>query len=135
MAAEAQARIRREDQSYFLFSLTQDQLEGAGRYFRLERSPSLSCAARHVVSGLAGRREARKPRRSVSFRTGDYAAFIERREPAVVRGGAIVDEGGHQIGTHGGIHRFTMGQRKGTWDCVNDSGVVAWWGSTPMRER
>ena len=30
-----------------------------------------------------------------------------------MRGGAIVDEGGHQLGTHAGIHRFTIGQRKG----------------------
>src|SRR5882762_8558413 len=30
-----------------------------------------------------------------------------------VRAGAIVDEKGRQLGTHGGIHRFTVGQRKG----------------------
>jgi tRNA-uridine 2-sulfurtransferase len=39
--------------------------------------------------------------------------FIERKEPAVARAGAIVDEHGQQLGTHGGIHRFTIGQRKG----------------------
>src|SRR6185436_11361832 len=44
---------------------------------------------------------------------GDYAMFIEQKEPAVARAGTIVDERGQQLGTHGGIHRFTIGQRKG----------------------
>ena len=44
---------------------------------------------------------------------GDYASFVARKEPSVARGGAIVDEEGRQLGTHGGVHRFTVGQRKG----------------------
>ena len=44
---------------------------------------------------------------------GDYASFVARKEPSVARAGAIVDEEGHQLGTHGGVHRFTVGQRKG----------------------
>jgi tRNA-specific 2-thiouridylase len=43
----------------------------------------------------------------------DYAAFIERRAPAAARAGAIVDERGRVVGRHDGIHRFTVGQRKG----------------------
>ncbi len=42
---------------------------------------------------------------------GDYASFVARKEPSMVRGGAIVDEEGRQLGTHGGVHRFTVGQR------------------------
>ena len=46
---------------------------------------------------------------------GDYATVVEEvvgaaRTPA---DGAIVDEGGRQLGTHRGVHRFTVGQRKG----------------------
>jgi tRNA-specific 2-thiouridylase len=44
---------------------------------------------------------------------GDYAAFVARHEPAVAEGGAIVAENGERLGTHGGIHRYTVGQRKG----------------------
>ena len=50
---------------------------------------------------------------------GDYAGFIDRyleaedsldRLPGV---GEIVDTTGRRIGTHGGIHRYTIGQRRG----------------------
>ena len=44
---------------------------------------------------------------------GDYAAFLERAAPALPRAGAIVDRQGARLGGHGGVHRFTIGQRKG----------------------
>jgi tRNA-specific 2-thiouridylase len=44
---------------------------------------------------------------------GDYARFVARQQPDVERGGVIVDEGGREVGSHGGVHRFTVGQRKG----------------------
>jgi len=43
---------------------------------------------------------------------GDYATFVESRA-ATVRHGAIVNERGEQLATHAGVHRFTIGQRKG----------------------
>jgi tRNA-specific 2-thiouridylase len=43
---------------------------------------------------------------------GDYAAFVASRT-ADARGGAIVDEQGRALASHGGVHRFTIGQRKG----------------------
>jgi tRNA-uridine 2-sulfurtransferase len=99
-----------KDQSYFLFSLTQDQLARA--------MFPVGTLAKSEVRGHArrlGLAVAEKPdSQEICFiPDGDYAAFIERKEPAVVRGGAIVDEGGHQLGTHAGVHRFTIGQRKG----------------------
>ncbi|MGE0392889.1 MAG: tRNA methyl transferase PRC-barrel domain-containing protein [Vicinamibacterales bacterium] len=45
--------------------------------------------------------------------SGDYAAFVEKRAPDAAAAGPIVDAAGRQLGTHGGIHRFTVGQRKG----------------------
>ncbi len=44
---------------------------------------------------------------------GDYAAFVERQTPAAARAGTIVDDAGRVLGTHAGVHRFTIGQRKG----------------------
>ena len=44
---------------------------------------------------------------------GDYAAFIERAAPELKRPGALVDRDGAVVGAHEGVHRFTIGQRKG----------------------
>jgi tRNA-specific 2-thiouridylase len=44
---------------------------------------------------------------------GDYAAFVERQAPAGERSGPVVDRDGRVLGRHMGIHRFTVGQRKG----------------------
>ena len=44
---------------------------------------------------------------------GDYAAFVERKAPGATRAGTIVDHDGRVVGTHAGVHRFTIGQRKG----------------------
>ena len=43
----------------------------------------------------------------------DYARFVATQAPEVVQQGAIVDEDGRVLGSHAGIHRFTVGQRKG----------------------
>jgi len=43
----------------------------------------------------------------------DYAGFVERQAPTAARTGAILTTEGEQIGTHGGQHRFTIGQRRG----------------------
>ena len=45
---------------------------------------------------------------------GDAAGFVERRAPReAVRPGRIVDTAGRELGRHGGVHRFTVGQRRG----------------------
>src|SRR5436190_1645396 len=69
----------------------------------LDRARGLG--AEHVATGHYARVE--------QAADGDYASFIERKEPAVARAGAIVDQQGRELGTHGGVHRFTVGQRKG----------------------
>jgi tRNA-specific 2-thiouridylase len=43
----------------------------------------------------------------------DYVALLEKHHPELVRSGPIVDSAGKQIGTHRGIHRYTIGQRRG----------------------
>jgi tRNA-specific 2-thiouridylase len=44
---------------------------------------------------------------------GDYAGFVERSAPAAVKAGVVADESGRALGAHQGVHRFTIGQRKG----------------------
>ena len=42
---------------------------------------------------------------------GDQAAFVGKR--VEMAAGAITDAGGRVLGRHDGVHRFTVGQRKG----------------------
>src|SRR5258706_6801994 len=45
---------------------------------------------------------------------GDYARFVERLAPeGSIREGRITDAEGKILAEHGGIHRFTVGQRPG----------------------
>jgi tRNA-specific 2-thiouridylase len=99
-----------KDQSYFLFSLTQDQLAHASFPVGALTKPEVRAHA-HAL----GLRVADKPdSQEICFvPDGDYAGFVERRAPAAVKAGAIADEKGRTLATHDGVHRFTIGQRKG----------------------
>jgi tRNA-specific 2-thiouridylase len=99
-----------KDQSYFLFSLTQDQLAQA--VFPVGDRP------KEAVREYARRRRlpvAEKPdSQEICFiPDNDYAAFVAEHAPEAPRAGVIVDEQGHVLGGHAGIHRFTVGQRRG----------------------
>jgi tRNA-specific 2-thiouridylase len=99
-----------KDQSYFLFSLAQEQLARAMFPVGTLSKPQVREEARRL-----GLRVADKPdSQEICFvPDGDYAAFVARRQPEVDRSGAIVDQNGRQLATHAGVHRFTVGQRKG----------------------
>jgi len=43
----------------------------------------------------------------------DYVAVLEQRCPELVRKGNIIDSSGKVLGEHKGVHRFTIGQRRG----------------------
>jgi tRNA-specific 2-thiouridylase len=99
-----------KDQSYFLFSLTQQQL--ARSVFPVGGLQKADVRAYARARGLT---VADKPdSHEICFVPGgDYAAFVERRSDGGGREGAITDAAGHVLGRHDGIHRFTIGQRKG----------------------
>jgi tRNA-specific 2-thiouridylase len=99
-----------KDQSYFLFSLTQVQLARALFPIGNLTKPEVRATARRLGLSVADKPDSQE----ICFvPSGDYAAFVERKRPAVGRSGAIVDAQGHVLGSHGGVHRFTVGQRKG----------------------
>ncbi|MEK7863431.1 MAG: tRNA 2-thiouridine(34) synthase MnmA [Chloroflexota bacterium] len=101
---------RGKDQSYFLFALTQDQLACA--IFPVGDRPKEAVREYARSRGLP---VADKPdSQDICFIPDrDYATFVAQRVPQAARAGAIVDERGEVVGNHTGIHRFTIGQRKG----------------------
>ena len=99
-----------KDQSYVLYSLTQQQLA----HFRfplgrLEKSQVRKIAAEN------GFVNAEKPdSQDICFvPDGDYAAVIEARTGKKPEPGCFVDKDGNILGTHKGIVHYTIGQRKG----------------------
>jgi tRNA-specific 2-thiouridylase len=99
-----------KDQSYFLFSLTQDQLARAVFPVGALSKPEVRAQARRLGLAVADKPDSQE----ICFvPDGDYASFVAKKQPAAARGGAIVDEKGTMLAEHGGIHRFTIGQRKG----------------------
>jgi tRNA-specific 2-thiouridylase len=99
-----------KDQSYFLFSLTQAQLAQARFPVGDLSKDDVRAEARRLGLATADKPDSQE----ICFvPDGDYAAFLERVEPALATTGAIVDQHGAQVGAHTGVHRFTIGQRKG----------------------
>ena len=99
-----------KDQSYFLFSLTQEQLACA--VFPVGDLPKdeVRAYARRRGLPVAGKPDSQE----ICFIPDhDYRAFVTRRVPDAAREGQFVDEQGRVLGRHAGIHRFTVGQRKG----------------------
>jgi tRNA-specific 2-thiouridylase len=99
-----------KDQSYFLFSLSQDQLARA--VFPVGNRPkdAVRAYARDHRLPVADKPDSQE----ICFvPDDDYAGFVSKRDPSAVRPGTIVDEHGRILGAHGGVHRFTVGQRKG----------------------
>ena len=109
-------RLRRaadpdKDQTYFLFELTQEQLEAVR--FPLGELSKDEVRARARALGLATADKAES--QEICFvPDGDYAAAVERIRPGSLPGeGPIVDGAGRELGRHQGIHHFTVGQRRG----------------------
>jgi tRNA-specific 2-thiouridylase len=55
---------------------------------------------------------------------GAYAKFVEERARDRLRPGPIVDDTGRVVGAHEGIHRFTVGQRKGIGVAMGEPAFV-----------
>jgi tRNA-specific 2-thiouridylase len=99
-----------KDQTYFLFSLTQDQLAQAAFPVGALDKETVRAHARRLNLHVTEKPDSQE----ICFvPDGDYAAFVERRAPEATRPGTIVNRDGRVLGTHGGVHRFTVGQRKG----------------------
>jgi len=101
---------RDKDQSYFLFSLTQDQLAHALFPVGHLTKPEVRAHAERHGLLVAGKPDSHE----ICFvPDGDAAGYVERRLGDRARPGEIVDSGGRLLGQHRGLHRLTVGQRKG----------------------
>ncbi len=101
---------RQKDQSYYLFTLNQEQLAQAN--FPIGNLSKLEVRDYAHAHGLA---VADKPdSHEICFvPDGDYARFIDERDQSPVPSGEILTAKGDVIGRHQGVHRFTVGQRRG----------------------
>jgi len=99
-----------KDQSYFLFSLAQDQLASAVFPVGTLLKPAVRREAQRLGLDVADKPDSQE----ICFvPDGDYASFVARQEPAVAHAGPILNQQGDVLGAHEGVHRFTVGQRKG----------------------
>lgn len=99
-----------KDQSYFLYSMTQEQL--AHTLFPLG---GLHKSEVRRIAGGHGLVNAEKPdSQDICFvPDGDYAAAVERISGRPGRPGPFVDRDGNILGKHRGIIHYTVGQRRG----------------------
>ena len=104
------AKDENRDQSYFLFSTTQEQLD----YLRFPLGKIDKSETRSIAEKL-NLNVAQKPdSQDICFvPNGDYASVIKKFRPESFRPGKILDMQGNQIGEHEGIINYTVGQRKG----------------------
>lgn len=99
-----------KDQTYVLYTLTQDQL--AHTLFPL--GGLAKAEVRRIAEG-AGLVNARKPdSQDICFvKDGDYAGFLTRVMGINSPPGNFIDGQGNVLGRHNGIIRYTVGQRRG----------------------
>ncbi len=103
-------RDHAKDQSYFLYTLTQSQL--ARVVFPLGDLSKAEVREEARARGLPGASKG-ESQELCFVPEGRYDAFVLARAGDRVRPGAIVGADGRELGRHDGVHRFTIGQRKG----------------------
>src|SRR5258705_11777421 len=100
----------RKDQSYFLFSLRQDQLARAMFPLGEKTKSDTREVARHCNLKTADKEESME----ICFvPDNDYGKFLQQANLAQKHRGEIVDLHGRVLGHHEGIEFYTIGQRKG----------------------
>lgn len=103
-------RDARKDQSYFLFSLRQEQLSRTLFPLGELTKTDTRDTARHCGLKTADKEESME----ICFVPDkDYGRFLQQANLVQKHRGEIVDLHGHVLGHHDGIEFYTIGQRKG----------------------
>ena len=104
------AKDQNRDQSYFLFSTTQEQLD----FLRFPLGEIDKSETRKIAERLKLNVATKPDSQDICFvPNGDYASVIKKFRPESFKPGKILDLKGKQIGEHEGIINYTIGQRKG----------------------
>ena len=104
------AADKSRDQSYFLFTTTQEQLN----FLRFPLGNIQKKETRRIASELNLNVAGKLDSQDICFvPNGDYASVIKKYRPESFKQGDILDIKGNIIGKHDGIINFTIGQRKG----------------------
>ena len=104
------AKDQNRDQSYFLFSTTQQQLD----FLRFPLGEIDKSETRSIAEKLKLNVAQKPDSQDICFvPNGDYASVIKKFRPESFKSGKIFDVSGKQLGEHEGIINYTVGQRKG----------------------
>lgn len=99
-----------KDQSYVLYSLTQDVLS----HVLFPLGELTKTEIRKIASDSGFSNSDKAESQDICFiPNGDYASFIENNSNKAFPPGNILDETGNVVGTHRGAIRYTLGQRRG----------------------
>ena len=110
VGAMYRAEDKLRDQSYFLFSTTQSQLD----YLRFPLGSINKSETRNIANKLKLNVATKPDSQDICFvPNGNYASVIEKYRPQSFQKGDIFDIKGDKLGTHDGIINYTIGQRKG----------------------
>jgi tRNA-specific 2-thiouridylase len=104
------AKDHNRDQSYFLFSTSQDQLN----YLRFPLGEINKSETRNIALKLKLNVADKPDSQDICFvPNGDYSSVIKKYRPESFKEGNILDLKGNKLGEHEGIINYTIGQRKG----------------------
>jgi len=100
----------KKDQSYVLYSMTQEQLKRVKFPLGNLTKPEV----RKIAEERGFINAQKKESQDICFiKDGDYAGFIERDTGKIFPEGNFIDISGNVLGRHKGIIRYTIGQRRG----------------------
>jgi len=99
-----------KDQSYFLYRMTEPQLERTLFPLGEWTKADVRAKARELALPAAERAESQE---TCFVPDDDVRAFVRARRPDAFGPGSIVDDSGAVVGSHDGVPGYTIGQRKG----------------------
>jgi tRNA-uridine 2-sulfurtransferase len=104
------AKDQHRDQSYFLFSTSQQQLD----YLRFPLGEIDKIETRSIAQKLKLNVAEKPDSQDICFvPNGDYSSVIKKFRPESFKKGKILNINKKEIGEHDGIINYTIGQRKG----------------------
>ena len=112
-----QACDPQKDQSYFLFTTTQEQLD----YLRFPLGGLQKHETRWYASHFGLSLWDKQDSQDICFVSKTYTKLLEQLHPQKMIPGEIVHIDGRVLGAHHGIANYTIGQRKGIRTPVNEA--------------